>query len=131
MRIDHIAIWTKNLEVLKDFYVKFFNGTANEKYINPKTRFESYFVSFDSGARIEIMSRPDIPDNENDALKQYMGIIHFAFEVSSKEEVDQKAGELKNAGFEILRGPRTTGDGFYEFETLDPDKNRLEVTAKA
>jgi lactoylglutathione lyase len=128
MIIEHVAIWTSNLERLKEYYVKFFQASPNKKYRNEQTRFESYFLSFASGARLELMQRPDIPPNENDTVtKQHLGIIHLAFGVKTREEVDQKAIELREAGYSILRGPRTTGDGYYEFETLDPDNNRIEV----
>ena len=129
--IEHVAIWTKQLEQLKVFYTKYFQGVANVKYVNAAKKFESYFISFNSGARLEIMSRPDIPDNINDSVNlQYLGIIHLAFGVDSMQEVNEKAAELKKGGFTILSGPRKTGDGYYEFETLDPDKNRIEVTTK-
>jgi len=129
MTLEHVAIWTDQLEVLKDFYVKFFHGVANEKYTNEKKQFHSYFLTFQSGARLELMSMPDIPVNNNDRVKaQHQGIIHLAFGVNTMQEVDEKAAELKAAGFPILGGPRKTGDGYYEFETLDPDNNRLEVT---
>lgn len=122
MYIEHIAIWCKDMEALKNFYISHFNGKANSKYINPKTGFESYFISFDKGCRIELMSRRDIPDNQNDIIEQYKGLIHFAFEVDTMQEVEQKAEELKSAGITILRGPRKTGDDYYEFEALDPEK---------
>jgi lactoylglutathione lyase len=129
MTLEHVAIWTDDLELLKDFYVKYFNGIANSKYTNESKRFQSYFLSFKSGARLELMSMPSIPDNTNDRVtKQHKGIIHLAFGVNTIAEVDQKAIELKADGFPILSGPRKTGDGYYEFETLDPDNNRLEVT---
>ena len=129
MKLEHVAVWTAQLEVLKDYYEKYFNGSAGKKYHNPKRQYQSYFISFDSGARLELMMAPHIPKNLNDNIDtEYLGIIHMAFEVSSKEEVDEKAVELGNAGFRILSGPRTTGDGYYEFATLDPDNNRLEVT---
>lgn len=129
MTLEHVAIWTQNLEQLKDFYVTYFGGLPNEKYNNPQKQFSSYFIRFKSGARLELMSRPDIPVNVNDSIvKQYLGIIHLAFGVDTMDELDRKAEELKNAGFQILSGPRKTGDGYYEFETLDPDNNRIEVT---
>ncbi|HLN55603.1 MAG TPA: VOC family protein [Bacteroidales bacterium] len=131
MTLDHIAIWTRNLEQLKDFYVKFFDGSANEKYVNRETGFESYFVSFGSGSRLEIMQLPGIPENLNDTVKQHIGIIHLAFGVATIEQVISKSEELGKAGFRILRGPRKTGDGYFEFETLDPDNNRIEVTTQA
>ncbi|TMI77504.1 MAG: glyoxalase [Bacteroidetes bacterium] len=131
MTLEHVAIWTSNLEALKDYYTKYFNGRPNDKYRNPKTNFESYFLTFESGTRLELMSRPDIPPNTNDTInKQYLGIIHLAFGVSSTEEVDKRAQQLQSDGFRILSGPRKTGDGYYEFETLDPDNNRVEVTTK-
>lgn len=130
MKLHHIATWVEDLEKIKEYYIKYFGARSNEIYINKTTGFNSYFLSFPSGSQIEIMSRPDIPDNANDTIIQYKGYIHLAFEVQSEEEVDKKAEELKAAGFPVLRGPRITGDGYYEFETLDPEKNRLEVLYK-
>ena len=131
MTLEHVAIWTDNLEELKDYYIKYFGATPNEKYTNEQSQFQSYFLTFESGARLEIMSKPGIPDNRNDRVTaQHKGIIHLAFGVNTKQEVDEKAKQLQSDGFKILRGPRKTGDGYYEFETLDPDDNRLEVTTK-
>ena len=130
MKIEHVAIWTEKLELLKDFYIAYFGAKANTKYYNPNKKFESYFLTFDSGARLELMHRPDIPKNSNDTVdKQHLGIIHLAFGVESMSEVDEKAAELKKDGYRVISGPRKTGDGYYEFETLDPDNNRLEVSA--
>ena len=130
MTLEHVAIWTNQLEVLKAYYETYFGGVSNELYINKANSFRSYFLSFGNGARLEIMSMPTIPANQNDTVEaQHLGIIHLAFGVDSMAEVDRKAEELKAAGFPILSGPRRTGDGYYEFETLDPDRNRLEVTA--
>ena len=130
MTLEHVAIWTNNLEVLKEYYVKYFGGISNDKYNNRSTGFNSYFLSFASGARLELMSMPAIPANQNDTIRtQHLGIIHLAFGVDSIEEVEEKAKQLLADGFPILRGPRKTGDGYYEFETLDPDNNRIEVTA--
>ena len=131
MTLEHVAIWTDNLEKLKDYYTKYFGGVCNDKYSNEANKFQSYFLTFKSGARLEIMTMPDIPANKNDTIiSQHKGIIHLAFGVNSLQEVDDKAKELKANGFLILSEPRMTGDGYYEFETLDPDNNRLEITAK-
>jgi len=131
MRIEHVAVWTDDLERLKAYYLNFFEGSASAIYINTSTGFSSYFISFRSGARLEIMTKPGIPDNLNDwVIAQHKGIIHLAFGVETKQEVDEKAVQLQAAGYPILRGPRKTGDGYYEFETLDPDNNRIEVTSK-
>jgi lactoylglutathione lyase len=130
MNIDHVAIWTSQLEKLKDYYIKYFNGKPNKKYSNKEKNFESYFLSFDSGTRLEIMQMPGIPVNLNDSVeKQYLGIIHLSFGVDNMTMVNEKSDELKRDGYKILKGPRKTGDGYWEFETLDPDNNRIEVSA--
>ena len=128
MKIEHVAIWAKDLEKLKDFYIKYFNAESTNKYLNLKKNFESYFLRFDSGARIEIMHKPEIPESNNDIYKQSIGIIHIAFSLGSKENVDQLTDLLKNDNIEILDGPRYTGDGYYETAFLDPEGNRLEIT---
>ena len=131
MTLDHVAIWTDKLEELRNYYSSYFGGLSNEKYTNEKKHFQSYFLTFESGARLEIMTRPDIPNNLNDTLiKQNIGIIHLAFGVETMKEVDEKAKELETDGYKILSDPRKTGDGCYEFETLDPDRNRIEVTTR-
>ena len=131
MTLEHVAIWSGNLENLKNFYIKYFGAVANDKYTNGSKNFHSYFLTFESGPRLELMFMPGIPGNSNDTIeKQHRGIIHLAFGVNTMSEVDDKADELRSAGFQILSGPRKTGDGYYEFETLDPDNNRLEVTCR-
>lgn len=128
MRIEHIAIWTSDLERLRYFYTSYFHATASEKYTNPHKQFESYFLSFDSGARLEIMRMPGIPASRNDPQAQFTGLIHLAISVGSNQQVDALAMRLQNDGYRVLDGPRTTGDGYYEAVVLDPDGNRLEIT---
>lgn len=131
MKLDHVAIWTDKLETLKDYYMKYFGGIPNEKYTNEKKQFSSYFLTFESGTRLEIMTIPYIRDKiTNLSAAQYMGITHLAFSMDTKEEVDEIAKQLLGDGHKIINGPRITGDGYYEFETLDPDFNRLEVATK-
>ncbi len=129
MTLEHIGIWTDELERLKEYYALYMGGIANQKYSNPLTGFESYFLSFASGARLEIMSKPELKGNNtnNNPQQQQM---HLAFGLNSMHEVDEKAVLLRQAGFEIAKGPRKTGDGYYEFETFDPDNNRIEVATK-
>jgi lactoylglutathione lyase len=130
MSIDHVAIWTTQLEKLKDYYTKYFNGKSKRKYTNNEKHFESYFISFDTGTRLELMQMPGIPQNLNDSVeKQYLGIIHLSFGMGNMDLVNEKCIELTSDGFKILKGPRKTGDGYWEFETLDPDNNRIEVSA--
>ncbi len=129
MRIEHVALWTRNLERMRDFYVEFFDGKSNEKYINPRTGFESYFISFDSGARLEIMRKADIPANRNDVDEQYVGLIHVAMSTGSRESVDELTNDLRAAGYRVVSEPRETGAGYYESCVLDPDGNRVEIVA--
>jgi lactoylglutathione lyase len=128
MQIEHVAIWTKNLEALKEFYIQYFGARAGNKYINPKRGFESYFLQFASGARIEIMSLSTLRQSESNHENPAVGYAHLAFSTGSKEMVDKLTARLQAAGFELLSGPRTTGDGYYESVILDPDGNQIEIT---
>lgn len=128
MKIEHIAIWTSDLEKMKDFYVRFFGAVPNEKYTNLKNNFYSYFLSFQTGARLELMQMPNIPANKNDIFEQYLGVIHMAFAVGSKEKVDSLTELLRSENYRVVGEPRTTGDGYYESVVLDPEGNRLEIT---
>lgn len=129
MKIEHIAIWVKDLERSKQFYQKYFGAVSNEKYHNPVKNFESYFLSFDQGSRIEIMTRPDIKESENSYQSQQFGIIHLAFSVDTKEKVNELTETLRRDGYTIAGEPRTTGDGYYESVILDPENNIIEIVA--
>ncbi len=128
MRIEHIAVWVKDLEAMKAFYVKYFNGNPNSRYTNSKKGFSSYFISFENGARLELMHMPSVPDTKNDCYNQFSGIIHIAFSAGSEENVNIITKSLADDGFQILDGPRKTGDGYYESVVLDPENNRIEIT---
>jgi len=129
MIIEHIAIWVRDLEVMRDFYVTYFGGISNEKYRNEKKNYESYFISFDSGARLELMLMPGITDATNTGHEQFIGLTHMAFSVGSKEKVDEMTDTFRAAAYEVVGEPRWTGDGYYESVILDPEKNRIEITA--
>ena len=128
MKLEHVAIYTKDLEALRAFYTKYFQATSNELYVNPKKGFRSYFLSFTNGARLELMQMESVPLSLNDPIAQATGIIHIAFSVGSPSDVDRMAERLRDDGFRILDGPRRTGDGYYECAFLDPDGNRIEIT---
>ncbi|MBU4641389.1 glyoxalase/bleomycin resistance/extradiol dioxygenase family protein [Bacillus toyonensis] len=125
MRIEHVAIWVNDLEGMRDFYKQYFNGEANVLYHNPKKKFESYFITFEDGARLELMRQVGIDDV---IKKQTVGYAHMAFSVGSKEKVDQLTDRLREAGYPLLNGPRTTGDGYYESVVSDPEGNQIEIT---
>lgn len=127
MRIEHLAIWANDLESLKDFYTKYFNLTSSDKYINPKTKFNSYFLSFgNEKTRIELMYIPDLENSESRGYLQ--GLAHFAISVGSKENVDIFSERIKKDGFFMVSKPRVTGDGYYESVILDPEGNYVEIT---
>ena len=126
MRIEHIALYVTDLEAMRDFYIKYFGAKSNSGYHNPKTGLKSYFLTFDDGARLELMNRPEITDRAKSIFES--GFIHLAFSVGSKQRVDELTERLKSDGFEVLSGPRTTGDGYYESCILDPEGNQIEIT---
>ena len=128
MRIEHVAIWTKDLEQLRAFYETYLGAAANDKYVNPETGFESYFLTFSSGARLELMHSPAVADKPDRPGIQPVGYAHLAFSVGSKERVDGLTAELRAAGYTVASAPRTTGDGYYESVVQDPDGNGVEIT---
>jgi lactoylglutathione lyase len=129
MKIHHVALWTNDLEKLVNFYVKYFNCTPNQKYTNHIKSFESYFLEFNGGMKLEIMSMPSISENKNDLQKQYIGITHIALSAGSREKVNQLTDTLRSDGYTVASNPRETGDGYYESCILDPEGNRIEIVA--
>jgi lactoylglutathione lyase len=128
IKIDHLAIWSRDIEKLKTFYSKYFNTTPGDKYINPEKNFQSYFLSFENGCRLELMQMPGVLETQNNKHAQFMGLIHFAISVGSKASVDALTNQLRADGYKIVGEPRTTGDGYYESVVLDPEGNRIEIT---
>lgn len=124
MKIEHVALWVTDLELVKAFYEKYFEAEAGDRYHNPKTRFSSYFLSFDEGSRLELTNKKHLSPRIADAL----GYGHIALAVGDKEAVDAKTAQLVADGFPLLSGPRTTGDGYYESVVQDPEGNLVEIT---
>lgn len=127
IEIEHIGIWTNDLERSRLFYITFFDAKSSPKYRNDKKEFKSYFLSFANATRIEIMSIPQLSNPGDDQNK--IGISHIAFRVGSKENVELLTQKIEDAGFPVLSKPRLTGDGYYESVILDPDNNRIEIVA--
>lgn len=126
MKIEHIAMYVSDLEAARDFFIKYLGASSNSGYHNKTTDFRSYFLSFDDGARLEIMTRPKMADSQNDIART--GYIHIAFSLGSKEKVDELTARLKADGYEVLSGPRTTGDGYYESCIIGIEGNQIELT---
>ena len=127
MKIEHLAMYVNDLEIMKEFYIKYFEATANDMYHNPRTGLQTYFLSFKEGARLEIMTRPDRVDSPKEFYAT--GFTHLAFTLGSKEKVDEMTSLMAKDGFKVLSGPRMTGDGYYESCFLDPEGNQIEIVA--
>ena len=126
MKIEHIALYVKNLENTKKFFMKYLGAKSNDGYHNQKTGFCSYFLTFAEGARIEIMNIPEMDDSSKKLART--GYSHIAFSVGSIEKVDALTAELKADGYEVISGPRTTGDGYYESCIVAVEDNQIEIT---
>lgn len=127
LSINHVALYTRDLEASRAFYEQYFEARANTRYHNPQTGLQTYFLTFPgSDVRLEIMTRPALTTREERAMNE--GFIHLAFSTGSKEAVDALTARLQAAGYPCLSGPRTTGDGYYESVVADPDGNLLEIT---
>ena len=126
MRIEHVAMYVNSLKEARDFFVRYFGAVSNEGYHNKKTDFRSYFLTFEDGARLELMNRPGMEDPEKTGART--GYIHLAFSAGSREAVDALTNRLRADGYEVLSGPRVTGDGYYESCVLGPEGNQIEIT---
>ena len=126
MKIEHVAMYVSDLEKAKEFFTIYFCGKANDGYHNPKTGFRSYFLTFDDGCRLEIMNKPAMEDPQKALTRT--GFIHIAFSVGTKEKVDSLTSQLKQDGYDVISGPRSTGDGYYESCIIDLEGNQIEIT---
>jgi len=126
MKIEHVAMYVNDLEAARDFFVTHLGGKSNDGYHNPRTGFSSCFITFDEGARLELMNKPVMDDMEKPLNRT--GYAHIAFSVGSKEKVDELTGKLGAAGYEVVSGPRTTGDGYYESCIVAIEGNQVEIT---
>lgn len=126
MKIEHVALYVNDLEAARDFFVKYLGGRSNAGYHNETTGFRSFFISFDSGARLELMSKPDMTDADKPASRT--GYAHVAFSVGSREQVDELTATLRSDGYKVISGPRITGDGYYESCVVAIEDNQIEIT---
>ncbi|WP_287477590.1 VOC family protein [Anaerostipes sp.] len=126
MGIEHVAMYVNDLEGARNFFETYFNAESNDLYHNKTTDFKSYFLTFDQGSRLEIMTKPGMQDEEKTLART--GLIHIAFQTGSKEKVDELTNRLKEDGYEVVSGPRTTGDGYYESCVVALEGNQIEIT---
>ena len=126
MKIEHVAMYVNDLEKARKFFIKYFNAKSNEGYHNPVKKFRSYFLSFDSEARLEIMNKAVMSDSAKDLDRT--GFAHVSFSVGSKSKVDELTAQIKSDGYKVISGPRVTGDGYYESCIVDLEGNQIEIT---
>lgn len=126
MHIEHVAMYVNDLEQAREFFVKYFNAKSNEGYHNTETDFRSYFLSFDDGARLEIMNIPNMSDGKKQLAKT--GYTHIAFRLGNKEALNELTEKLRRDGYSVISGPRTTGDGYYESCIIGIEGNQIEIT---
>ncbi len=126
MRIEHIAMYVNDLEAARIFFTKYLGADSNAGYHNQKSGFRSYFLSFGGGARLEIMKKPDMDDLSKPLNRT--GLAHIAFSLGSKDAVDRLTQCLKQDGYRVVSGPRTTGDGYYESCIVAIEDNQIELT---
>ena len=126
MGIEHVAMYVNDLEGARKFFETYFNAESNDLYHNKTTDFKSYFLTFDQGSRLKIMTKPGMQDEEKTLART--GLIHIAFQTGSKEKVDELTNRLKEDGYEVVSGPRTTGDGYYESCVVALEGNQIEIT---
>jgi lactoylglutathione lyase len=126
VRIEHIALYVNDLDAARDFFVNYLGAESNSGYHNTRTDFRSYFLTFGDGARLELMNKPNMPDSPKDPSRT--GYAHIAFSVGSREKVDELTTQLKADGYQVLSGPRTTGDGYYESSIVAIEQNLIEIT---
>ena len=126
MTIEHVALYVRDLEGARDFFTRHLGGTSNAGYHNPNTGFRSYFITFDGGARLELMNKPGMADGEKFLART--GYAHVAFSLGSRERVDALTERLRAEGFRVVSGPRVTGDGYYESCIVAIEDNQIELT---
>lgn len=124
MYIEHVAILTKYLEIMREFYETYFNGNSSPLYTNPKTQFQSYFIQFKTGSRLELTKKRF----SSPLISESRGLTHLAMAVGTKDDVDRFSEKLQKDGYPLLSGPRVTGDGYYEAVIQDPEGNLIEIT---
>ncbi|HKD55604.1 MAG TPA: VOC family protein [Steroidobacteraceae bacterium] len=127
-RIEHIALWTSDIERLADFYSKYLGASVGPQYVNTAKGFESRFLTFENGARLELMRTAKLHSMKLDPAVPRTGLTHLAFSLGAESRVDELTDVLRKAGFVVADGPRRTGDGYYESVVFDPDGNRIELT---
>ena len=126
MKIEHIALYVNDLEGARNFFMNYFDAKANEGYHNTRTDFRSYFLTFEDGARLDIMTAAEFP-NTQEKLNRF-GYAHIAFNVGSENAVDTLTARLNTDGYPVISGPRRTGDGYYESCVLGFEGNVMEIT---
>ena len=128
MKIAYVSMYVNDLDKMKDFFVKYFKATVNDKYENFQKGYIYCYLKFDEGSRLSLVSGPNIVEPQEQALVR--GLNRFAIAVNSKEEVKSITDQLEKDGYQVVNGFRMNGYGEYESRILDPEGNELEITTE-
>lgn len=128
VRVEHVGVWVADIDRVAAFYAKYFGAQIGALYRNPRKEFESRFLTFGGGARLELMTRPDVTQR---AMSEQLGLAHVAVRIGDEAAVDTLAARLRADGVTPDSGPRRTGDGYYECVVRDPEGNRVEIAAES
>ena len=123
--LEHIALYVSELELARQFFTRYFGAESNDGYYNAKTGLRTYFLTFEGGSRLELMSRPGVSQSRD--KRQRTGYAHIAFKLGSREAVDALTARLTADGWAIVSGPRVTGDGYYESCVEGFEGNLIEI----
>lgn len=127
MRIQHVALWTRDIEAAARFWADHFGARVGDRYESARRPgFVSRFVRLEGGAAIELMTGPWLAAAEPELERE--GWAHIAVTVGSREMVRSLAERLQAAGL-LVSAPRLTGDGFFEAVARTPDGALVEITA--
>jgi lactoylglutathione lyase len=116
--IEHVAAWVSDLERARAFYERWFGTKEGPRYESARRPFQSHFLAFGEGARLELMAAP----------QEAPRLAHIAVSVGSREAVDALITRMRSGGVTTLSEPRETGDGYYEAVIADSEGNVLEIT---
>lgn len=126
VKLEHVGLWVRDLDGVAAFYARYFEARIGALYQNPRKGFESRFLEFAGGARLELMRRADVAARATD---EQLGLAHVALTIGDEAAVDALAARFIGDGVPPIDGPRRTGDGYYECVVRDPEGNRVEIAA--
>ena len=113
------AAWPLVKDVLQSIAAKLDDGTPCCQWIGPGGA--GHFVK---------MVHNGIEYGDMQLISEAYSLLKNRLDLGSREAVDELTCRLGSDGYEVLSGPRTTGDGYYESCILGPENNLIEITGE-